>query len=339
MLCNFCNIARLDNEAPCPNCGAPSPLLNRTNGAFGASQMAGTMSLMQPMAPMSTTDQLGNPFASQPVPMNNAEVAFLPQTPQQFPSQPLQPLPMSPASPPSLLPVPYQGGVTNQQGQIGFGSALVPLQDMDTSAMFAPLPLNEDAVFVPPMYTKPRAIIPRYRAISGLISLLIVTLLACGTIGYYAKSSSQFAFLRQLYGSTLPANEKPAPAPVLPDPKKIPDYGPAAKVITSATTNTRIDPQNFVSAQPSQFFHPGQTIWLTYSVQPPKKGSGTLTIEWYTNGRPYLPGPPKVVTDDPKISGYVVDAYTTQEFAQPVEGKVELDWNNQMGITLYFVVR
>src|SRR5579863_2548412 len=112
MLCNFCNIARLDNETPCPNCGAPSPLLNRTNGVFGASQLAGTM------PPMPVTGQQGSPFASQPALMNNAGVAFLPQTPQQFsaqPLQPLQPLPMSPASPPSLLPVPYQGSVTNQQ--------------------------------------------------------------------------------------------------------------------------------------------------------------------------------------------------------------------------------
>ena len=353
MLCNFCNIARLDNDAPCPNCGAPSPLLNGTNGAFGTMGTIGTggMPQMAPMPPTQPiTGQLGNPFAAQPlaqpVPMNNAGIAFLPQTPQvaeqpqqPFSSQPLQLSQPLPASPPSLLPVPYQGGAANQQGQAGFGGMLVPMQDIDASTMFPALPLNEGATFVPPMYTKPRPIIPRYRAISGLISLLIVTLLACGTIGYYAKSSSQFAFLRQLYGATLPANEKPAATPVLPDPKKNPDYGPAANIITSATTNTRIDPQTFVSVQPSQVFQTGQTIWLTYSVQPPKNGSGTLSIQWYTNGRFYLQGPSKVVANDPKVPGYVVDAYTTQVFAQPVEGKVELEWNNKLGITLYFVVR
>src|SRR5579859_6032768 len=36
MLCTFCNAARLANEAPCPRCGAPSPLLGGANGVYGA---------------------------------------------------------------------------------------------------------------------------------------------------------------------------------------------------------------------------------------------------------------------------------------------------------------
>lgn len=353
MLCNFCSVARLDNDAPCPNCGAPSPLRGRTNGTFGAGGTIGTMNLRMPgMANMAGTTQRAD---WQPVPMNNAEMAFLPQTPQvaeqrqqQFSSQPLQPFQASPtlpsssaasASPPSLLPALYQGGAAHQQESMGYGGALIPMQDLDAEMMLSSLPVNEGATFVPPMYTKPRPIIPRYRAISGLLSLLIVTLLACGTVGYFAKSSSQFAFLRQLYGATLPANEQPAPTPVLPDPQKTPDYGPAATIITSATTNTRIDPQTYVSVQPSQDFQTGQNIYLTYSIQPLKNSTGTLVIKWYTNNTLYWTNPPKVVASDPKIVGYVLNGFVTQEFSQPIEGKVELDWNNQMGITLYFVVR
>ena len=224
-------------------------------------------------------------------------------------------------------------------GLMGADSALVPMQDMDTGAMLSTIPLNEGAIYVAPMYTKPRPLIPRYRAISGLISVLIVVLLACGTAGYYAKSSSQFAFLRQLYWGTAPANVKPPAAPALADPKQSPDYGPAAKIITSAATNTRIDPQSYVSAQPSKTFQINQTIYLTYSIQPPKNGSGTLVINWYTNNTFYRTSDPKVVTADPKNAGAVLNGYATQAFSQPVEGKVELLWNNQPGITLYFVVR
>lgn len=341
-----------------------------TGGATGAigAMGQGTSAGMPPMYPMHpTTGQLGNPFAAQQqmpqyMPENNAGMAFLPQTPQdagqaqqqRFPSQPLQPFTSSqasqplPAAAPSLLPAIYQGGAANQQGQasmmmmpmglMGADSALMPMQDMDTGAMLSTIPLNEGAVYVAPMYTKPRPLIPRYRAISGLISVLIVVLLACGTAGYYAKSSSQFAFLRQLYWGTAPANVKPM-VPALPDPKQSPDYGPAAKIITSAATNTRIDPQSYVSEQPSKTFQINQTIYLTYSIQPPKNGSGTLVINWYTNNTFYRASDPKVVTADPKNAGAVLNGYATQAFSQPVEGKVELLWNNQPGITLYFVVR
>ncbi len=215
--------------------------------------------------------------------------------------------------------------------------ALVPAQD--TGAMLSSMPLNEGAVYVAPMYTKPRPLIPRYRAISGLISVLIVVLLACGTAGYYAKTSGQFSFLLNWVGLSSPANMPAQPPPVLKDPQQNPDYGPAAKIITSAATNSRIDMQSYVSEQPSKVFQIGQTIYLTYSVQPPKNSSGTLTIEWYTNDTLYLTTTPKAVTADPKNAGEVLNGYATQAFSKPVEGKVVLLWNNEPGITLYFVVR
>ncbi|HVB25078.1 MAG TPA: hypothetical protein VNG51_24290 [Ktedonobacteraceae bacterium] len=340
MLCNFCNIARLDNEAPCPNCGAPSPLRGRTNGAFGTGEATGRMEAMGSSTEM--TNEMGSPFsplAAQYMPQT-PQVAEQPQQ-QPFPSQPLQ------TDRPSLLPAIYQGGIANQQGQASMmmstgalmngSGALIPLQD--TGAMLSTLPLNEGAIYVAPMYTKPRPLIPRYRAISGLISVLIVVLLACGTAGYYAKSSNQFAFLRQIYGAALPANVKPAAAPALPDPKQSPDYGPAANIITSAATNTHIDPQSYVSEQPAKTFQVNQTIYLTYSVQPPKNSSGTLVINWYTNNTFYQASPPKVVTNNSKNVGSVLNGYATQAFSQPLEGKVVLLWNNQPGITLYFVVR
>ncbi len=341
-----------------------------TRGATGAIGMMGSgpgaaMTQQVGMPPMSPiTGQLGSPFAApaQPIPRympgNDAGIAFLPQTPQiaeqaqqqQFPSQASQPLPASPAAPQSLLPAIYHGGGAHQQGQASMmmmptgtrmdgSNALMPLQDMDAGTMLSTIPLNEGAIYVAPMYTKPRPLIPRYRAISGLISVLIVVLLACGTAGYYAKSSGRFAFLSQLFGSMVPANEAPPSTPVLSDPKQSSDYGPAANIITSAATNTRIDTQSFVSEQPSKIFQTGQTIYLTYSVLLPKNGTGTLTIQWYTNNTLYLTSTPKVVTADSKDASSVLNGFTTQAFSQPGEGKVVLLWNNKPGITLYFVVR
>ena len=75
----------------------------------------------------------------------------------------------------SLLPVPYTGNAQegNQQGQM----QLVPFQQQ----MQLALPGEQaETVYVAPMYTKPRPIIPRYRIFSGILSILIVALLVCG---------------------------------------------------------------------------------------------------------------------------------------------------------------
>jgi hypothetical protein len=178
MLCPFCNTARLDNEAPCPMCGAPSPLRQRTAGGY----------------------------ADLPQQLPFGQPAQDPQLPFGQPAQESQ-------SQVSWLPVPYQmpqPGMSNDQIQptsiIPFGSGqgmeergLIPgMQGQDSTSRLPALPhLNEEgAIYIPPMYTKPRPIIPRYRAISGLISVLIVVILFCSGAGYYAQASGKIDFIR-----------------------------------------------------------------------------------------------------------------------------------------------
>src|ERR1700694_2669157 len=115
MLCTFCNTARLDNEAPCPHCGAPSPLLGGMNGGYGAA-------MPPPMPWGNTTSSLSN------VHWNNQAAQVLPQTPQGE-QQPWSPpgagrppgMPLHEQQPISLLPVPYQppqSFMTAQQGSM-----------------------------------------------------------------------------------------------------------------------------------------------------------------------------------------------------------------------------
>jgi hypothetical protein len=181
------------------------------------------------------------------------------------------------------------------------------------------------------MYTKPRPIIPRYRAISGLISVLIVLILFCSGAGYYAQASGKVEMLRQLAGIDRPASLKPTPTTPLPDPKSSPDFGPAANIINSASTASKIDAQINVVLQPANVFHPGQTIYVTYSVQRPKT-PGVVTVKWYTNGLLYSTSQTQPIKDSSNGSAEM-------QFAKPAEGTVELYWNDQLAIRLYFVVR
>ena len=272
--------------------------------------------------------------------------------PQAFQS-PVQAPPSNAAfqSPPSLLPVPYSTGAPNQlqpgawpqsqQGPNNFAPTVLP-QGFPTAAL---APTSSDASLVPakpqseegpiyvaPMYTKPRPIIPRYRAISGLLSVLIVSLLLCTGAGLYAKATGKLSFLRPLFGGEVrPKSISPTPIPSLPVPKVIVQLGPASNVITSASTASNIDFHTAVPLIVSTTFKPNSTIYLTYSVHP--SAPGAVLIKWYTNGNYYVSSPLMPIKNAKGTNGY-----TVMQFAQPLEGSVELYWNNQLGIRLYFVV-
>lgn len=253
---------------------------------------------------------------------------------------------------PSQLPVPYMmpqpgmwGGMQGTQGTQAQPTAVMPFNfaqggterglvpaEQDAASRLPALPDLDmgEAVYIPPMYTNPRPIIPRYRAISGLLSVLIVCILFCSGAGYYAQASGKIAMLRQAVGIDRPQSLKPTPAQALPDPKSSPDYGPAANVINSASTGSKVDAQ-YIVLQPANTFKPGQTIYLTYSVQTQKK-PGVVTIKWYTNGQLYS------TYQSQPIKGGTGTSFQVK-YPKAAEGKVELYWNNQLAIALYFVVR
>ncbi len=313
MLCPFCSTARLDNEAPCPACGAPSPLLQQAVGNY--------------------MDQTTQVPTDQPVQAQgqNAPVSWLP-VPYQYEQQ----------AHTGLL----RTWQTNKHVQQGQPTAVIPFdqqqeerglipgaQNQDAASRFPALPeqITEGVVYIPPMYTRPRSIIPRYRAISGLISVLIVLVLFCSGAGYYAQASGKVEQLRQWSGIDRPGNLQPTPAPPLPDPKTSPDYGPAANIINSASTGSRINSQTYIVLQPANVFNQGQTIYVTYSVQHPKT-PGVVTIKWYMNGLLYSTLQTQPIKDSSNGSAEM-------QFAKPAEGMVGLYWNNQLAIRLYFVVR
>jgi hypothetical protein len=129
---------------------------------------------------------------------------------------------------------------------------------------------------------------------------------------------------------TLPQSMKTTAKQTLRDPKSSPDYGPAANIINSASTGSKVDPQ-YVVLQPANVFRPGQDIYLTYSVQPQKK-PGVVTIKWYTNGNLFSTYPSAPTKGGTNTSFQV-------KYPEAAEGAVELYWNGQLAIRLYFVVR
>ena len=206
----------------------------------------------------------------------------------------------------------------------------------ETSQLAPALPTQAEehaAIYIPPMYTKPRAIIPRYRIISGLLSVLIVFALLCTGASYYAKASGRLDYLSRVSGGILPPNLRPTPSPPLPDPPDQVDQGPAYLIIPSAIITAHVDPKDlFFALKSDTVFKPGQTFYIIYSVQHPQT-KGVVVIKWYTDGIPYTS------VSSPIDAGANVTGKTAMQYARPTEGSVELYWNNMLAQRLYFVVR
>jgi hypothetical protein len=231
---------------------------------------------------------------------------------------------------PSLLPMPYQGGTGGYQQAMMVTSPKVPSIHTGTEVgpMAPAIPAEEEPIHISPMYTKPRAIIPPYRAISGFISVFVVFALLCTGAVYYANASGKLYFLHQIYGDARPGNVKSSQS-MLAVPQTAPNLGPASVIINSATTASKIDPTTAQPLNPTNQFSVGETIYLTYSVHP--KAPGTVSAKWYTNKNLYQTSNSNTITE--AASGYI-----QMQFLQPTEGMVELYWNDQLAVTLFFVV-
>ena len=317
MFCTYCNVTRVDNEAPCPNCGAPSPLLaaSRANGWGTAGPVTAAWGDQTASANAAWNQIPQLPFEAQPPSYGFQQMTQQPQGQQQ-----------------SLLPVPYQNGMGMQPGYpSSLPLQLVPAQTIEQ--LLPALPEQTESVYVPPMYTKPRAIIPRYRIISGVLSILIVSLIVCSGVGYYAQASGKLDQVRNFFTSKPPASLNAMPGANLPDPPDRIDKGPAYGIIPSASTASVIDPQHNITLHPEKAFKAGQTFYITYSVQHPNTG-GTVYIKLYTDNAYFTTLQSKQIKAGDTLSGSA-----TIVFPEPSEGKAELYWNDQLAQTLYFVVR
>ncbi|WP_151755240.1 hypothetical protein [Dictyobacter vulcani] len=367
------------NEAPCPNCGAPSPLLENPQqtgwgtGAPGSASWGGPQ--MQSGTPyggqweQSQVPQM--PFNTAAAPWQSDELANAsanhgwqadpnPMPSWQQPSGTQNPLPSWQQQPTgqtgpqnndarsnqqAMLPVPYQGGMELQPGgrQPTISLQLVPQQAVEH--LLPAEPLSPDVVHVPPMFTKPRPIVPKYRVISGLLSVIIVTVLLCTGAGYYAKASGTWDRMVAIYTGGPTVHDVPTSKVKIQDPPALTakDSGPAQAIIPSASLTLNVD-KNLQPIQGQQvIFMPDQQFYLTFSAQPQQGQQGKVTTKWYTNNKPYISKPVQdrsnkdiIIKYDPqRIQNFDI----TMQFHNQLSGYVEIYWNDQFARRLYFAVR
>jgi hypothetical protein len=404
MFCSYCKAARMANEAPCSNCGAPSPLLNAQpqpnewgaraseplpwGGPAIPQTFGGQWNQQAPQMPAQTWSQSAGQFDQNPTNAWQHPSGQLDQNPTNAwqhpsgqldqnptnawqhpsgqlnsmspswrnPSGQLDPMPSwqqpsglldAPGSTPdatpqaewqSMLPVPYQGGMELQPAgqQSTISLQLIPQQSIQH--LLPAQPLNPDIVHVPPTFTKPRPIVPKYRVISGFLSVLIVALVLCSGAGYYVKASGTWDKIVTLY-SGKSVQDIQSSSETIPDPPAITarDHGPAQNIIPSVSTTTRIDTTNNQPIIQQDIFQPNQIFWLTFSVQPLKGTNGHVTAKWYTNGKFYMD---TEYSKDIQYNAANVENFSMQmRFPNPASGTVEIYWNNTFAQRYYFAVR
>ncbi len=204
MLCPFCNAFRPANNAPCPQCNASSPMVGNAGGQYQmqdpASQRDSSLSLRMTKQTAASwggpiTPASGNAWGNQAPRGGVNDNALWGQV---MGAQPAQGQAQQQYH--SMLPVQYQAGMNVPQQALKVTSSNLPAVQTgnEHASMLPALPEVEEPVHIPAMYTKPRAIIPPYRAISGLISVIIVSLLLCTGAGLYAKATGKLAFFHIL---------------------------------------------------------------------------------------------------------------------------------------------
>lgn len=341
MLCPSCKNFRPANNAPCPFCQAPSPLgQNQATGQgsgwsgqqpFGGSGVWGGLGASEADW-NAASGQLAFPTSPWQNASNSAQQLAFSTTAQQsgnaFWPQTFDAEQAGPEAGSSLLPMPYQGPLP-AQGLMIIPNGFSTLNErMNTLVPALPEADQEAPLYVPPMYTKPRPLISRYRAVSGMLSVLIVFGLLCTAAGYYAQTTGKLVFFQKLFGTYAPpAITTQTGALTVPSLQQtvVPN-----SVITSAaiTNRANIDLNTGIIANEVNQFNVNDIIYLTCNFAPTK---GTVMVKWY-NGKNLYHTAQKVT--DGKAAGVLFEIV----YALSAEGKAEIYWNNQLQITLFFVV-
>ncbi|GAC1358857.1 MAG: hypothetical protein PVS3B1_09600 [Ktedonobacteraceae bacterium] len=370
MYCTYCKMARVENEAPCPNCGAPSPLFGQSRyaaGAGAAGNPAGTAfgeqwdrqnypPAWQPPVqeynpnPMPSWQQPAQAYNYNPMPswQQSAEVPLQGSEWQQSGSNPrMQGFSGQGAQsgtqsgtqsgPPSLLPVPYQPGMALQSSERQSTISLQLVPDHAVQHLLTPQQSLSETVYVPPMYVKPRPIVPKYRIISGLLSVIIMALVVCAGAGYYAQTQGVLAKATQFITGTPPKSLPLTSSTNIPDPPEqiAKDLGPAYNAIPSAVTTLNIDKNN-LARQPAKIFKRGEIFYLVFSVQAPADGrGGKVHTKWYTNDKFFT----EITSQEQIKPGDIKSGNIQMRFTAPLSGRIELFWNDQFAQRLYFAVK
>lgn len=178
-------------------------------------------------------------------------------------------------------------------------------------------------VYIPATGQKRRGRLGGWRVISGVLSVMLTCIAACGVGGYFGRN-----LLTGLYrapgGYNTPTSLSYADVPVTP----VATAGPNSKYITSVTTSKRID-SNGHPIDVTSHFLVGDTVYVVVQVRNAPKGEHTVCAQWFLNGEDIRPSgqicKPINIAD--------VNVTLLLPYPQPGEGMARIFWDAPAGDT------
>jgi hypothetical protein len=181
--------------------------------------------------------------------------------------------------------------------------------------------------------SQPKPTPRRSRRLFALVAALLVVLF----VGCFVTVLSLTHANNTHTGSLAHATPSPHPTAqrTWPVPSMQPIPGPAAANIISVGLSDKIDATTGLLLHPTNQFIVGQIIYLSCTATIPKQaGSVTITVKWYTNNHLYGMS----TSGGPMKPDQTISAIESPVYELPAEGKAEVYLNNQLAVTLLFVV-
>ncbi len=176
--------------------------------------------------------------------------------------------------------------------------------------------------FIPATEPKRKKKLSSGRIISGVLSVLLVTVGVCGGLGFLGQRQLALYFSGPLTTFRAQPTVDMSQVPVTP----VSTPGPSAKIITSAVTAHQVD-SSYNPIDVTSYFTVNDTVYVVVNiVGASQKSANTLSCRWFLDGIDYNLKSGTTVTVQPtKTNNF--HGYCGLPYYQPGVGMAKIYWN------------
>jgi hypothetical protein len=176
--------------------------------------------------------------------------------------------------------------------------------------------------YIPATEPKRKKKLSSGRVISGVLSILLVTVGVCGGLGFLGQQRLAAMLSKPLGIRLASPTVDLSQVPVTP----VSTPGPSAKIITSAVTAQGID-NKYNAVDVTSYFKVNSTVYVVVNiVGASQTGSNTLTCRWFLDGIDYnLKSGTSVAVQSSKTNNF--HGYCGLPYYQTGVGMVKIYWN------------
>lgn len=223
------------------------------------------------------------------------------------------------------------GGVDPSQALAQYNEAMPPSAEGGLMTGLPGFPQTDEEeraigmrrpAYIPATQPKRKKKLSSGRVLSGVLSILLVTVGVCGGLGFLGQQRLAKILSGPLGIKLSSPTVDLSQVPLTP----VSTPGPSAKIITSAVTAEGID-KDYNAQNPTSFFKVNSTVYVVVNiVGASQSGANTLTCRWFLDGIDYnLKSGTSVAVQASKTNNF--HGYCGLPYYQTGVGMVKIYWN------------